>query len=172
MLFAVGGGVFFSSSAQGYSQGLALLFLRPRDEERPMKITPWCQYRLEQSGVLDIQLASRKNRLDRRWASFMCCGRASAGTDGPFPPKVGPVLQPESSNASLISDKIAANYNVSDVERKVCIKSSLKRASENHSVVAESSEVESGSCVADRRKVQWRDACGRELVQIREFECR
>lgn len=172
MLLAVGGGGFFSSSAQGYSKGLALLFLRPRDEERPMKITPWCQYRLvEQSGAPDIQLASRKNRFDHGWASFMCCGRASAGRDGPFPPKVGPVLQPESSNASLISDKIAASCNVSGVERKVCIKSSLKKASENHSLLPESDEVESGSCIADKRKVQWRDACGSELVQIREFEC-
>lgn len=179
MLFAVEGGGFFSSSAKGYSKGLALLLLGQRNEERPMKITPWSQYQLvEQEGVQDFQLASKKSRATHRCASFICFGCASAEADSSFPPKVGPVQQPENSKSSLASDKDAktsSNDSVNDCERKSCLKSTLKRPSDNHSVVArivkESNEVDSASGITVRRKVQWTDASGRELFQIREFEC-
>ncbi|KAH0449307.1 hypothetical protein IEQ34_023107 [Dendrobium chrysotoxum] len=179
MLFAVEGGGFFSSSAKGYSKGLALLLLGQRNEEKPMKITPCCQYQLvEQEGIQDFQLASRTSRVAHGCASFICFGRASAEADSSFPPKVGPVKQHENSNSPLASDKNAntsSDDSVNESERKSCLKSSLKRPSEKHSVVArivnESTEAESISGITVRRKVQWTDASGRELFQIREFEC-
>lgn len=179
MLFAVEGGGFFSSSAKGYSKGLSLLLLSQRNEERPMKITPWSQYQLvEQEGIQDFQLASRKSRVSHRCASFICFGCASVEADSSFPPKVGPVQQSENSNFPLSSDKnvnTSSDDNVNDSEKKSCLKSSLKRPSGNHSVVArivnESTEVESISGITVRRNVQWADGSGRELFQLREFEC-
>ncbi|PKU76579.1 hypothetical protein MA16_Dca001183 [Dendrobium catenatum] len=170
MLFAVEGGGFFSSSAKGYSKGLALLLLGQRNEEKPMKITPCCQYQLvEQEAIQDFQLASRTSRVAHGCASFICFGRAS----------VGPVKQHENSNSPLASDKNAntsSDDSVNESERKSCLKSNLKRPSEKHSVVArianESTEAESISGITVRRKVQWTDASGRDLFQIREFECR
>ncbi|KAJ6803142.1 uncharacterized protein M6B38_109200 [Iris pallida] len=51
MLFAVEGGGFFSSSATGYSKGLALLLLGQKPEERPTRVTPWNHYRLVDRGA-------------------------------------------------------------------------------------------------------------------------
>ena len=62
--------------------------------------------------------------------------------------------------------------------RKVVLKSSLKKPQDNTPVPVEVTnlhEVSSGkmsdaSGQTESRKVQWTDACGSELVQIREFE--
>ncbi|XP_020582447.1 uncharacterized protein LOC110026037 [Phalaenopsis equestris] len=179
MLFAVEGGGFFSSSAKGYSKGLALLLLSQRNEEKPIKITALSQYKpVKQEGVEDFQLASRKSRVPYRCASFIRFGCASSESDNSSPLKVGPVRQPENSKSSLASDEnvySSSNENVSYNERKSCLKSSLKRPSDNDSVVGrivkESTEGESRSGIMVGRKVQWTDASGRELFQIREFEC-
>ncbi|KAG0498111.1 hypothetical protein HPP92_002440 [Vanilla planifolia] len=176
MLFAVEGGGFFSSSATGYSKGLAVLLLGQRNEEKPMKVSPWNQYQLvEQERIPGFQLASRKSSTSRRCASYICFGRTSAGNDGSCPPKVGPVLQAEATLTSDDNDISTSSKNENSSKKKVCLKSSLKRPREDHtgvsSIACESSEVVSISRANDRRKVQWTDACGRELIQIREFEC-
>lgn len=180
MLFAVEGGGFFSSSAKGYSKGLALLLLHQRNEERHMKITPWSQYQLaEQEGSQDFQLASRKGRATHKCASFICFGCAPGEADSTFPPKVGPIRRPENSKFSLSSDedvKTSSNGDANDCERKSCLKSTLKSSSDDQSIAAkiakESNEAESIGGITVRRKVRWTDASGRELFQIREFECR
>lgn len=186
MLLAVEGGGFFSSSASGYSKGLALLFLGQKNEDKPMRVSPWNQYQLvDQESDPDLQLASAKNRLARGCASFVCFGRTSAGLDTPSPLKVGPAQQQDVLPGSLASEK--SKDNTADPEdnnndaSKVSLKSSLKKPS--NTTTSASSESgnefvrlgEAGSDIPDhteRRKVQWTDACGSELAQINEFEPR
>lgn len=195
MLLAVEGGGFFSSSASGYSKGLALLLLGRRNEERPMRISPWNQYQLvEQEVEAEFQLATRKNQSSCGCASFICFGCAPAGIDGPSPPKVDPARQPEvlsdssssssSSSSSLSSSssdkgKLAIDDAVNGDGRNTCLKSNLKKSSTNFSaVVTEVADAHesveempnSTTCCVEKRKVHWTDACGKELAEIREFE--
>ncbi|KAB2603479.1 hypothetical protein D8674_004484 [Pyrus ussuriensis x Pyrus communis] len=182
MLFAVEGGGFFSSSAAGYSKGLALLLLGQKYEDKPMRVSPWNQYRLvDQESDTDLQLASTKNRLSRGCASFVCFGRASAGLDTPSPLKVGPAQQQDILPGSLVSDKgkdHTAGADDDHIARKVVLKSSLKKPSKRTPLSVESANErealsEPGSDIpghVERRKVQWTDVCGSELVEIREFE--
>ncbi|PRQ24608.1 hypothetical protein RchiOBHm_Chr6g0274321 [Rosa chinensis] len=179
MLFAVEGGGFFSSSASGYSKGLALLLLGHKDDDdKPMRVSPWNQYQLvDQESDSHLQLASTKNRLSRGCASFVCFGRASAGLDTPSPLKVGPAQQQDVLHESVASDKgedHAATPEEFHTARKLALKSSLKKPSKSIPVPVQSSnEHETNSQIpgnAERRKVQWTDTCGSELVDIREFE--
>ncbi|KAM5562193.1 hypothetical protein ABKV19_017423 [Rosa sericea] len=178
MLFAVEGGGFFSSSASGYSKGLALLLLGHKDDDKPMRVSPWNQYQLvDQESDTHLQLASTKNRLSRGCASFVCFGRASAGLDTPSPLKVGPAQQQDVLHESVASDK-GEDHTATPEEfhtaRKLVLKSSLKKPSKSIPVPVQSSnEHETNSHIpgnAERRKVQWTDTCGSELVNIREFE--
>ncbi|KAJ4966893.1 hypothetical protein NE237_018742 [Protea cynaroides] len=184
MLLAVEGGGFFSSSASGYSKGLTLLLLGRKNEDRPMRVSPWNQYQLlEQEIDPDFQLASGKNRVSRGCAAFVCFGRASAGLEGPSPPKVGAVRQKDIVAVSpAVSDKYEeciSHHGDDKSIRKVCLKSSLKKSSNyNPNPLASgegdlheaSSETVSEVPGSERRKVQWTDAYGKELVDIREFE--
>ncbi|KAM1136016.1 hypothetical protein ACFX13_034927 [Malus domestica] len=182
MLFAVEGGGFFSSSAAGYSKGLAVLLLGQKKEDKPMRVSPWNQYRLvDQESDTDLQLASAKNRLSRGCASFVCFGRASAGLDTPSPLKVGPAQQQDILPGSLVSDEgkdHTADADDDHIARKVVVKSSLKNPSKRNPASVESANEreassEPGSDIpghAETRKVQWTDVCGSELVEIREFE--
>ncbi|KAK9270159.1 hypothetical protein L1049_025735 [Liquidambar formosana] len=179
MLLAVEGGGFFSASASGYSKGLTLLLLGQKNEEKPMRVSPWNQYQLvDQESNPDLQLASVKNRLSRGCASFVCFGRASAGLEAPSPLKVGPTQQQDVLPGSPVSDKGKDHTTGLDDDnnaRNVSLKSSLKKTSNSTSV---RSEDDNGHEALDsdmpgqmeRRKVQWTDACGRELVEIKEFE--
>ncbi|GMI83000.1 hypothetical protein like AT1G22790 [Hibiscus trionum] len=183
MLLTVGGG-FFSSSASGYSKGLTLLLLGQKHEDRPMRVSPWNHYQLvDQESEPDLnQLASIKNRLSRGCASLVCFGRTSAGLDAPSALKVGPVQQQDVLPEPLVLDKTNdhttklddGNSNV----REVVLKSSLKKRPINTSAPLEDVNDHEASgenagdipSQAERRKVQWRDACGSELADIREFE--
>lgn len=183
MLLAVEGGGFFSSSASGYSKGLTLLLLGQKNEDKPMRVSPWNQYQLvDQESDPDLQLASTKNRLARGCASFVCFGRTSAGLDTPSPLKVGPAQQQDVLPGSLVSDKSTEQMadHGDDDARRVALKSSLKKPSNTNTVSSNSSNEcvtlgETGGnipCPNERRKVQWTDVCGSELVEIREFEPR
>ncbi|XVE60903.1 hypothetical protein DITRI_Ditri05aG0164100 [Diplodiscus trichospermus] len=183
MLLTVEGGGFFSSSASGYSKGLTLLLLGHKHEDRPMRVSPWNHYQLvDQEPDPDLQLASIKNRLSCGCASFVCFGRTSAGLETPSPLKVGPVQQQDALPGPLFSNKTNdhatqlddGNSNAS----KVALKSSLKKQSNSTQVRLEDvydleASVEKDGNIprhAERRKVQWTDACGSELAEIREFE--
>lgn len=184
MLLAVEGGGFFSASASGYSKGLTLLLLGQKKEDKPMRVSPWNQYQLvDQESDPNLQLASTKNRLARGCASFVCFGRTSAGSDTPSPLKVGPAQQQDALPGSHVSDK--SNDHTSDPDDnsnavKISLKSSLKKPLNSTSASAESSteSVSLGEEDSDipghteRRKVQWTDTCGSELVEIKEFEPR
>ncbi|WRX30637.1 hypothetical protein QQP08_023124 [Theobroma cacao] len=185
MLLTVEGGGFFSSSASGYSKGLTLLLLGQKHEDRPMRVSPWNHYQLvDQEPDPDLQLASIKNRLSRGCASFVCFGRTSAGLDTPSPLKVGPVQQQDVLPGPLDSDK--NNDHTSHLEdgnsnaRKFALKSSLKKPSNSTPVPLEDVNDREASGEKDgdipshteRRKVQWTDACGSELAEIKEFEPR
>lgn len=182
MLLAVEGGGFFSSSASGYSKGLTLLLLGQRSEDKPMRVSPWNQYQLvDQESDPELQLASTKNHLSRGCAPFVCCGRASAGLETPSPLKVGPTQQHDVPPGSLVSVKDqSAHPDDNNDTKKVALKSSLKRPQNNKPVpveVANEHEASGGkgndtSGQMERRKVQWTDACGSELIEIREFEPR
>lgn len=192
MLLAVEGGGFFSASASGYSKGLTLLLLGQKNEERPMRVAPWNHYQLvDQEPDPDLQLASVKDRLSRGCASFVCFGRASAGLDSPSHLKVGPAQQQDVLPDSLVSehgkDQQTDLHDGNGAAIKVSLKSNLKKPSNSISVNVESNSApapardvnecdtlgEKDNDIPDhteRRKVQWTDACGSELVEIREFE--
>ncbi|XP_072999906.1 uncharacterized protein [Typha latifolia] len=184
MLLAVEGGGFFSSSASGYRSGLSIILLGQRKEEGHMKVLPWNQYQLTKQEVdPDLRLASRRNRAFRGCASFICFGRVSTGVDGPCPPKGGPIQQSKTlsdlSSASERNDDFKTNGVVNESGRAIPFKSSLKKPSADCSVLAcQAADAHNSlreepndlsSCTA-RRKVQWTDICGNELVEIREFE--
>ncbi|KAL9317690.1 hypothetical protein ACSQ67_014207 [Phaseolus vulgaris] len=183
MLLAVEGGGFFSASASGYTKGLSLLLLGQRDEDKPMRVAPWNQYQLvDQETDRELQLASTKNRLSSGCASFVCFGRTSAGLDTPSPLKVGPAQQHDVSPGPLVSNKgndPSAHLDDGNDNRKLTLKSSIKKPQIVKPVNVEAAgEQEAaggqGICApggqAERRKVQWTDNCGSELVEIREFE--
>ncbi|PPD86690.1 hypothetical protein GOBAR_DD16369 [Gossypium barbadense] len=187
MLLTVEGGGFFSSSASGYSKGFALLLLGQKHEDKSMRVSPWNHYQLvdqEPDPDPDLQLASIKNRLSRGCASFVCFGRTSAGLDTPSPLKVGPVQQQDVLPGSFASDK--SNDQATQLDdgnsdaRKVVFKSSLKKQSHTTQVPLEDGNDREVSGEKDgdipshtvRRKVQWTDAHGSELAEIREFEPR
>uniref|UniRef100_A0A5B7ABM7 Uncharacterized protein n=1 Tax=Davidia involucrata TaxID=16924 RepID=A0A5B7ABM7_DAVIN len=185
MLLAVEGGGFFSASASGYSKGLALLLLGQKNKEKPMRVSPWNQYQLvDQESDSDLQLASGKNRLVRGCASFVCFGRAAAGLESPSPLKVGPTQQQEVLPGPPVSDKGKDHTHATDLvdndsnARNIALKSSLRKPTTSLPVSGEVGNerdtlCEKGSdipCHTERRKVQWTDASGGELVEIREFE--
>ncbi|XP_020232095.1 uncharacterized protein LOC109812521 isoform X2 [Cajanus cajan] len=183
MLLAVEGGGFFSASASGYTKGLSLLLLGQRNEDKPMRVAPWNQYQLvDQESDPELQLASTKNRLSRGCASFVCFGRTSAGLDTPSPLKVGPAQQHDVSPGALVSNNgkdPSAHVDDENDNRKVTLKSSIKKPQISKSAPAEAANEHEASggqgiCApggqAERRKVQWTDNCGSELVEIREFE--
>ncbi|XP_057972895.1 uncharacterized protein LOC131161270 [Malania oleifera] len=181
MLLAVEGGGFFSSSASGYSKGLTLLLLGQKEEEKPMRVSPWNQYQLvDRESDPDLQLASGKNRISRGCATFVCFGRASAGLEAPSPLKVGPAQQQDVLQVPSVSDKGKDHTNDrdDDIVKRAARKSSLKKPSSTIPISNEGGNlhgtvVERGSDIpdsAESRRVQWTDTCGRELVEIREFE--
>ncbi|XP_073306454.1 uncharacterized protein [Primulina huaijiensis] len=193
MLFAVEGGGFFSSSASGYSKGLALLLLGQKTEAKPMRVIPWNQYQLvDQETVPDLQLASGKDRIARGCASFGCFSRVATGLENSSPLKVGPkqnqevlsgpAVFVESKNERNLADPIDDNPSA---RKKISLKSSLKKSTDSSlSLVASAgvgctnrNEHEASSEMNDaaasqtgRRTVQWTDATGGELVEVREFE--
>ncbi|XP_021839017.2 uncharacterized protein [Spinacia oleracea] len=187
MLLAVEGGGFFSSSATGYSKGLTLLLLGQKSDEKHMKVAPWNQYQLvDQETESDLQLASGKNRLSRGCATFVCFGRASAGLDGQSPLKVGPT-QPQdilpSGPANEREKEQTQESTVIDdnyIARNITLKSSLKKSSHDTSETIKNSsdekqllaEEDNDLLHTEKRKVQWTDACGKDLAEIREFELR
>nr|AFQ20268.1 conserved hypothetical protein [Oryza rufipogon] len=87
MLLAVEVGGFFSSSASGYRNGLALLLLGHKGEEKPVKVTPWNHYRLVGGG--EAEPASEENNVPSgKCASFICFGCPPARLEGVSPPKL------------------------------------------------------------------------------------
>ncbi|GAV78049.1 hypothetical protein CFOL_v3_21517 [Cephalotus follicularis] len=183
MLLAVEGGGFFSSSVSGYSKGLTLLLLGQNSEDKSMRVSPWNHYQLvDQEPDPDLQLASAKNRLSRGCASLVCFGRASAGLDTPSPLKVGPAQQQDVLAGPVVSDEgkdHASEHDNNNINvRKISLRSSLKKSPNSPPVTVENLHErallgEKGSDIpghTERRKVQWTDACGSELVEIREFE--
>ncbi|KAM7278326.1 hypothetical protein ACFE04_005460 [Oxalis oulophora] len=171
MLLAVEGGGFFSSSATGYTKGLTLLFLGHNNDDNNnntrMRVSPWNHYQLVDQLPDPDQLASAKTwRLSRACACFR---RASTPLDTPSQLKGCPAQQKDVLPGSLIDDE--------NCVRKDSLKSNLKKPSNNGARFSTESVNESLvetrndiSCYTEKRKVQWTDTCGSELVEIREFE--
>lgn len=185
MLLAVEGGGFFSSSASGYTKGLTLLISgrAHEDHNTPMRVSPWAtHFHLLDQHDPDpdpdhLHLAPNK-KIRRGCASFFCFRRAAI--DGPSPPKVGPARHLDASAAEDSGGREGLCV-VDDEESglKVYLKSSLKkvgdcpaarvgRGGDGRGVAGE----EGADEAEERRKVRWKDACGRELAEIREFEVR
>ncbi|XP_062203752.1 uncharacterized protein LOC133905946 [Phragmites australis] len=183
MLLAVEGGGFFSSSASGYSHGLALLLLGRKGEDKPVKGSPWNQYRLVDREVEQVyHLASGKDQAPGKCAPFVCFGCTATGLEGASPPKagssnaLGSSLEEASSSANK---KLTTNGSITGNERRGCLKSNSKRDSLEHCIVGMSEgeepresleEVQTLKAGMERRKVQWTDTCGKDLFEIREFE--
>jgi hypothetical protein len=183
MLLAVEGGGFFSSSASGYSHGLALLLLGRKEEEKPVKVSPWNQYQLVDVEAQKVyNLAPGKNRAPRKYAPFICFGRAPSELEAASPPKVSSsnTLNSLEDSSPLTKKKVTANTSVAGVDIKGCLKSNSKRDSSEHCIVVSEGEepresleeVQTLKSGMERRKVQWTDTCGKELFEIREFESR
>lgn len=184
MLLAVEGGGFFSSSASGYSDGLALLLLGRAKEERPMRVSPWNHYQLVGQGVdpPDVRLASKRSQVPRKCAFFVCFRRASARLDGPSPPQVGPAQQSADAGSASDMDELCMkpggdDENGGEVHRKSSLKKSpASRAVEAHRDTrapgTRDGEQNSAAGCMVRRRVHWRDARGSDLAEVREFDVR
>ncbi|KAJ9567619.1 hypothetical protein OSB04_003585 [Centaurea solstitialis] len=158
MLLAVEGGRFFSSSASGYSNGLNLLLLGHKKEEKPMRVSPWNQYHLvdqhQESEDPDPQLAA-KDHVNKHCV----CGCACFG--GVESPSIHQHNKAAASDLEKVQETPAPPLPTSDfVDNNTSLKSSLKRRVNN----------DDGVGIDARNNVQWTDVMGGELVQIREFE--
>jgi len=184
MLLAVEGGGFFSSSASGYSHGLALLLLGRKAEEKPVKVSPWNQYRLVDRGSEQVyHLASSKDQAPGKCAPFICFGCTANGLEVASPPKVvsSNALDSAQEDASCSANKkLTSSGSITGNERRGCLKSNSKRDSLEHIIVVSEGEepresleeVQTLRASMERRKVQWTDTCGKDLFEIREFETR
>ncbi|TVU34322.1 hypothetical protein EJB05_16153 [Eragrostis curvula] len=181
MLLAVEGGGFFSSSASGYSHGLALLLLGKKNEEKAVKASPWNQYRLvDREAEHVLHLAAGKDEAPGKCAPFVCFGCPATGLEGTSPPKVGSssALGSSPDESSDSANKVTADGSITGVEIRGCLKSNSKRDSLEHCIVVSEGEepresleeVQTLRTSMERRKVQWTDTCGRDLFEIREFE--
>ncbi|XP_010463115.1 PREDICTED: uncharacterized protein LOC104743766 [Camelina sativa] len=139
MLFAAEGGGFFSSSASGYSNGLALLLLGQKNEQKPVKVSSsqWNHYHLvvEESNT-GFRLDSSKNWLSSACTSLICFGRKSERPDNPSPIRVSP-----SSNSSVYHEgkkdqAPSVEYNC-EVTNRFALKSSLKKRSFSDVVIGD-----------------------------------
>ncbi|CAH2035239.1 unnamed protein product [Thlaspi arvense] len=171
MLFAAEGGGFFSSSASGYSNGLALLLLGQKNEQKPVRVSPWNHYHLVAvEADTKFELASSKNWISRGCTSLICFGGKAEKQEDPSPIRVNP------SDSSVHregkkDDAPSAEYNC-EVTNRFALKSSLKKRSFSDVVVADADDVSRDGVFdhTDRRKVQWPDTCGIEIAEVREFE--
>ncbi|CAL4962901.1 unnamed protein product [Urochloa decumbens] len=182
MLLAVEGGGFFSSSASGYSHGLALLLLGRKAEEKPVKVSPWNQYRLvDREGEQVYHLASAKDQTPGKCAPFVCFGCTANDLEVASPAKAGSsnVLgSTQEEEASFPANKLTTSGSITGNERRGCLKSNSKRDSLEHCIVVSEGEepresleeVQTLRASMERRKVQWTDTCGKDLFEIREFE--
>lgn len=173
MLFAAEGGGFFSSSASGYSNGLALLLLGQKNEQKPIKVSSqWNHYHLvvEESDS-GYRLDSSKNWISSACTSLICFGCKSERLESPSPIRVSP------SNSSVYHEgkkdlAPSVDYNC-EVTNRFALKSSLKKRSFSDVVIGDDDVRRDGVVDhIDRRKVQWPDTCGIEIAEVREFEPR
>ncbi|KAJ0924448.1 putative light-harvesting complex-like protein OHP2 [Helianthus annuus] len=186
MLLAVEGGRFFSSSATGYSNGLSLLLLGQKKEEKPMRVTPWAQYHLVDQGTdPNLQLAANKSCGACRCASLTCFGCAATGLESP---SVGPAQnQQDVVKSSSRLEKVDENSQPSNLAEgdgdgdtngvnAVSLKSSLKKRASTVTVTVSVAENKCDEVEPEpvhqsaRRSVHWTDVTGGELCEIREFE--
>ncbi|XP_031498180.1 uncharacterized protein LOC116262811 [Nymphaea colorata] len=151
MLISVEGG-FISSSASGYSKGLALLLFwiggggrrrrrrrrrRGWTDDSPMRVLPWNrQYQLvsQEEITAEYPLAPAEHRAKTRRVCkpFLCFGRPPPpGLDGPPSPlKVEPVVHQQEYSSTSPSGVIAGTADgVDELGVKVFQKSSLKKPS-------------------------------------------
>ncbi|CAD5186001.1 unnamed protein product [Musa acuminata subsp. malaccensis] len=147
-----------------------------------MRVSPWDQSRLvEQEVNPEFPLASRNEHVSHGCSSFVCFGRASSGVNGTSPPKVGPVRHyetPLDSSTTNSCKESATEDVVVEGDRKICLKSSLKKQFTDHSASdaeavstnGSSRELPGSTSGFTKRKLQWSDACGKELIEIKEFE--
>ncbi|KAK8453033.1 hypothetical protein SEVIR_5G216300v4 [Setaria viridis] len=183
MLLAVEGGGFFSSSASGYSHGLALLLLGRKAEEKPVKVSPWNQYRLVDREAEQVcHLASGKDEAPGKCAPFVCFGCTANGLEVASPAKAGSsnaLGSTQEDEASCPANKkLTTSGSITGNERRGCLKSNSKRDSLEHCIVVSEGEepresleeVQTLRASMERRKVQWTDTCGKDLFEIREFE--
>jgi hypothetical protein len=183
MLLAVEGGGFFSSSASGYSHGLALLLLGKKAEDKPVKVSPWNQYRLvDRGGEQVCHLASGKDEAPGKCAPFVCFGCTANGLEVASPAKPGSsnALGSTQEEVSCPANKLTNSASITGNDRRGCLKSNSKRDSLEHCIVVSEGEepresleeVQTLRSSMERRKVQWTDTCGKDLFEIREFETR
>ncbi|KAJ6844990.1 uncharacterized protein M6B38_288140 [Iris pallida] len=178
----ISGGNTFGSSASGYSKGLTLSSPWSKEQKDIHESSAVESVQLvEQKADPYLQLASRRKRIFRGCTFLACFARASAGADSQPPSKVDLVNQSVTPPVPCITDRgkgrtIGATSDES--ESKVCLESSLKKPltrcsstdGEGDHACNSIKEVQRDVNCAPRRKVRWTDSCGRELVEIREFE--
>ncbi|KAL0696188.1 hypothetical protein Bca4012_063368 [Brassica carinata] len=173
MLFAAEGGGFFSSSASGYSNGLALLLLGHKNDQKPVRVSPWSHYHLvAEETDTKFHLDASKNWLSRRCTSLMCFGRKSDRPENPSQPQDLPSDSSVHREGKKDHTPPSVDYNC-EVSNRFALKSSLKKRSFSDAVLADGDDDVSRDGVldhAERRKVQWPDTCGIEIAEVREFE--
>lgn len=166
MLLAVEGGGFFSSSATGYSKGLTLLLIGHSKEDKLMRVAPLNNH-YQFKADFDKQLATKKSFFFRRCGTFICF-HCPSKVEGPTPNKADHV-----NNSESVSD---AKPSVTKSAEMLSFKSNLKKKSTVCDRVTSSDgelvpdSVEEGGDCTRKKRIQWTDTCGGELVEIREFE--
>ncbi|XP_010538907.1 PREDICTED: uncharacterized protein LOC104813088 [Tarenaya hassleriana] len=176
MLFAAEGGGFFSSSASGYSKGLALLILGHKNEDKPVRVSSWNRYHLvHQEPDTNLHFASFRNRFSRACTSFICFRRTSAGPGSPSHLKVDPSQPKDVPSGSPVHHEGRKNCSPciddsSEETRRFALKSSLKKRSFSDAIPVDDVNRQDTLDQLERRKVQWPDTCGIELAEVREFE--
>ncbi|KAK4777112.1 hypothetical protein SAY86_005800 [Trapa natans] len=174
MLLAVEGGGFFSSSASGYSKGLTLLLLGQKDEDdQPMKVSQWNQYQLvDHEHKVRLGLGSRRKWLTKSFLSLICFSCPSQGDDESSHSKDTRADQQDIWPDPHVSDEChvpKADLDDATDTEKPAPRSNLRRRSSADAVpVSDSHDVVPGQIGG--RRVQWTDALGTELFEIREFE--
>lgn len=148
----------------------------------PMRVSPSNQYQSVKREISSqIKLASPKEQVSCGCTSFVYINCASTVENATSPPDAALLHDSETSSESSTSDsgkESVADDIVHEPEKKRCIKSSKKKpladcfipTVQDNTVDLSIESPSSTAGFAKTRKVQWTDACGKELFEIKEFQ--
>ncbi|KAF5176780.1 hypothetical protein FRX31_033634 [Thalictrum thalictroides] len=148
-----------------------------------MRVFPWSQYQVvaKHSDSAVVRLASHKG-VPCKFISFVCFRHASTALHKSIShPKVGSIQQRDIVSDEFVSHRSGDTItdDSDDHESAIHIKSNLKNTYSCSGAVLSNDNIDGAlgdgiqeqffSC-SEGKRVQWTDASGKELVQIREFE--
>ncbi|XP_074585488.1 uncharacterized protein LOC141841241 isoform X1 [Curcuma longa] len=147
-----------------------------------MRVSPSNQYQLvKHETSSQIQLASPKEQVSCGCTSFTYFNCASTVENATSPPDAALLDDSETSSETSTTDsgkESVADDVVHEAEQEICIESSMKKpladcfipAVKDNTVNLSIESPSSTAGFAKARRVQWTDACGKELFEIKEFQ--